>query len=442
MQIEIYLLRYSVILEAKFEAARRIMKGIELFFTFQQKIVIGLTALALVLTACSSDTEETQGEQTVPSAVGFDAKMDSSLQPTTRTPANAIEDITNLHGEGGFGVFGCYTGLYSYMDSNVQPNFMYNEHVTYDSENSKWKYSPIKYWPNGEGMTYDPLITGETPHFVSFMAYAPYSDADASDPATNPNGYCIPAFSNQSVCGNPWLTYQLIPQENLDKQVDLLYAEPQLDQTKQPINDKVTFEFKHALACVGDKVTIVCADGMKDQMKYRVECTSLTAAKVVVKSVVIKYTLTAKARQILWNEGEANWETINSGSPTCTRTVTIVDTADPKDVYQYPTPGEAETLTINDKGVYYIPIELNGNTQKAEVFVTYCTASTTDGTNWSYGADITASDTIILREYTEAYQPGKHLYINVTLNERDINLTAAIVPWDKVNTTSSIPVEM
>jgi len=188
-------------------------------------------------------------------------------------------------------------------------------------------------------------------------------------------------------------------------------------------------------------VAIVCAKGLKDQMQYRVNCTGVTNAKVVVKSVVIKYTLTSKARQILWNAGEANWETISSGEPTCVRTVTIVDEASPQDVYQYPTEGAA--LVIRNKGVYYIPIEVDGYTQSAEVFVTYCTASSYNGTDWTYGADITASDTIILKDYTAAYQPGKHLYINVTLNERDISLTAAIVPWDKVTTSESgIPVEM
>ena len=54
-------------------------------------------------------------------------------------------------------------------------------------------------------------------------------------------------------------------------------------------------------------------------------------------------------------------------------------------------------------------------------------------------ADNTGTATIVLHEeqYKEAYQPGKHLYINVILNQMDIALKAAIYPW-----VTEDPVEM
>ncbi len=409
------------------------MKKIITLIIFQESILLSMMVIALMLTACSNESDEVLSQNQVQEAdpeVTFDVIMGEKMQPTTRTPANVIESVIDLKNAGGFGVFGCYTGLYKYLDSNVHPDFMYNEHLT-STDGSIWTYSPVKYWPNGEGTTYASIITGENPHYVSFMAYAPYSNNITTSPATNPAGYCIPSFSHQGEIGNPWLTYQLIPQANLDKQVDLLYAEPELDRKKLKLGEKVIFKFKHALACVGDRVTIVCSDEFKDQINSRATSLGLAAAKVVVKSLSIKYTLTSKARQTLWNTGDANWTLISSGTPTCTRYVNIIDSE--TDVYHNTNPDLIKTIW--DKGVYYIPMEQTGYPQTAQLFITYCTATTTDGTNWSYSRDISGTASIVMKEFTEAYKPGKHLYINVILGPADITFTCAIAPWDDQNTS-------
>ncbi len=413
------------------------MKKVITLLVLHMKIILPLMAIALTLTACSSDDSEPQHQQVQAGPVSFGVTMVENMQPVTRTPANAIESTLTLKEAGGFGVFACYTGLHKYVDSNIHPDFMYNEHL-FSEDGITWTYSPVKYWPNGEGLTHDTLITGENPHYVSFMAYAPYSDAMSDSPDTNPAGYCITSFSHQGEVGNPWLTYQLIPQANLDKQVDLLYAVPELDRKKLKLGEKVIFKFKHALACVGDRVTIVCSDEFKDQINNRATSLGLTAAKVVVKELSIKYTLTSKGRQTLWNTGDANWSLISSGNPTCTRYVNVIE--EETGVY-YNTNPDLYTA-IWDKGVYYIPAEHVGYAQTAELYITYCTATTEDGVNWSYSRDITGKASLVLKDFPEAYQPGKHLYINIILSPADISLTAAIVPWDKVDTTSSIPVEM
>lgn len=372
---------------------------------------------SLLLAACSSDGNDPSAVTDSTAAVAFSAKMTDDNGFATRAPITNAE--TSAFGQvmtqtrlqtNGFGVFGCYTGLYKYMDSNVKPDFMYNEHITGDGSN--WTYNPVKYWPNGEGMVTG--NTGASKHYVSFLAYAPYSDN-----STGNAGYCIPSFSHQGDLGNPWLTYRL--HETVANQVDLLYAAPQLDQTKPADDSKVSFNFQHALSCVGDKITITCSQGMKNQVASRITG-SITNASVKITAFSIKYTLTSKARLVLWNNNAANWQTIMSENPVCTRTVNI-DV--PVTVYTH---GDANSYVIDNKGVFYIPLEQDGYPQKAELSISYC-ISTYNGTVWNDDTENEGTATITLNSYRDAYQSGKHLYLNITLNQMNIGFTAAIAPW-------------
>ncbi len=390
--------------------------------------------------ACSSDDRELKDEGAV--WVAFDARMGSTAAETRAAgmineavPTNATDD-DELSYYGGFGVFGCYTGLYKYVDSNVHPDFMYNEHVVWQEvpAPASWTYSPIKYWPNGEGQVSG--NTGVNKHYVSFMAYAPWSDNDDSNPGTKPIGYCIPSFSQQGDLGNPWLTYRLIPQEHLNKQVDLLCATSLLDQTKPATDARLPFVFNHALACVGDQVNIICSKGLTGQTASRWNGTTIRGAKVEVTGLTIEYTLTSKARLVLWNNGEANWQTIWSEEPTCKRIVTLLDPDDYTDditIYQNNdgvrySGDDLPSQLISGKGVFYIPKELTGYPQTAKVNIIY-RLSTYNGTDWKTDTEITGSALLTLSTYSAAYKPGQHLYINVTLNPLDIALTAAIYPW-------------
>lgn len=384
----------------------------------------------LLLAACGSDDSTSPANTaTVTSGtqpIMFSAGMGAGKQTTTRATTDINDN--NLSAKGGFGVFGCYTGLHGYSDSNVRPDFMYNEHVTYNETNRVWEYTPVKYWPNGEGEVDG--NTGSNKHYVSFMAYAPYSDN-----YTGASGYCIPSFSLQGEIGNPWLTYRL--HENVANQVDLLYAKhsnehPILDQTKPLATDsKVLFDFNHALACVGDQVTVNLSGALKSQVDSRV-AGPVTNCKVEVTGFEIEYFLTSKARLVLWNQGEANWQAIQSETPTCTRHVTLVDPDDPgDDVVVYAV--DDATIDIQDRwknqGVYYIPVELANYAQTATVTLTY-RVLTYSGSSWKNEFEREGTAVILLREYGKA---GEHIYINVSLNPMDISLTATISPWVEVD---------
>ena len=401
-----------------------------------RKHLLYLFAAALLTVACSGDDTAEAPSVGSTEQVNFSASVADEGDAVTRTPANAIESATNEYfREKGFGVFGCYTGLRKFRESSVSPDFMYNEHVIWNTSTHTWEYTPLKYWPSGEGDVDG--TSGQLPHYVSFFAYAPYSDGDDKYPATNTAGYCIPSFSHQGEPGNPWVTYRL--HTDVDKQVDLLCADPLLDQTKPDKAERLQFQFNHALACVGDRVSIDCSSAMRNELDGQVDGIDIKKVRVELTKLEIEYTLTSKARLVLWNGGEPNWELIYSEDPVCTRTVKLVDAEAPGavPVYVYEKEYNVTPTTIqkgwNDKGIYYIPIEQGNHPQTAQVTIAY-KKSTFDGDHWSEDdAVIEGTVSILLHNYSAAFEPGKHLYINVSINDLTFTVTAAIADWTPGN---------
>ena len=90
---------------------------------------------------------------------------------------DGIEDDDDLQ-TAGFGVFGFYTGTKKIGESgDDKPTsiedkeiVMLNQRVTWDSGNSKWTYSPMRFWPASTGN-------------MSFFAYAPYTSTAADVPS-------------------------------------------------------------------------------------------------------------------------------------------------------------------------------------------------------------------------------------------------------------------
>lgn len=307
-------------------------------------------AIAVLLTlfagvACNEI--ERPEEKMVP--ISFSAAVSDGI--ATRA-TGMIGDDASLQ-TGGFGVFGCYTGLHNYSESDANSSFMYNQELEWVSGDAHWEYNPVKYWPGEEG------------HKVSFFAYAPYSECNGTG--------CIPSCVRYQETADPWVMYRIA--ENPDDQVDLLYATPLLDQTKMAVNERLEFTFKHALACVGDNVTI-----------------STSATGVTLKEVSIDYTLTAKGRLVLWNRGSANWTPIQSEDVVTVRSVSLLT-------------GGHEPLpkTFSGQGLFCIPAEAAGYPQKATIHVTYVVNN----------VEHTATSELMLKGLL---QEGKTLDINITLN--------------------------
>ena len=307
-------------------------------------------AIAVLLTlfagvACNEI--ERPEEKMVP--ISFSAAVSDGI--ATRA-TGMIGDDASLQA-GGFGVFGCYTGLHNYSESDANSSFMYNQELEWVSGDAHWEYNPVKYWPGEEG------------HKVSFFAYAPYSECDGTG--------CIPSCVRYQETADPWVMYRIT--EDPAQQVDLLYATPLLDQTKMAVNERLDFTFKHALACVGDNVTI-----------------STSATGVTLKEVSIDYTLTAKGRLVLWNRGSANWTPIQSEDVVTVRSVSLLT-------------GGHEPLpkTFSGQGLFCIPAEAAGYPQKATIHVTYVVNN----------VEHTATSELMLKGLL---QEGKTLDLNINLN--------------------------
>lgn len=381
-------------------------------------LLTALAVAALLSSACSADGNgELHSQATDQQPVAFDATMADGQEATTRAVPHVI-DVDALKNGTGFGVFACYTGLHHYSDMDAQPDFMYNQQVKWQS--NKWTYSPLKYWPNGEGEVNG--STGEAPHYVSFMAYAPYSDMNAS---TGDEGYCIPSMSLQHELGNPWITYRIHP-EPMDHQVDLLYATPLLDKSKQATAGNLSFAFKHALACAGSEVTVKCSEAMKNYLDGRVNNEGLSKMELVLTGMTITYKLTEKGRLVLWSQGSANWQGIMSESSLVTRTVTYT----PSNHLLYSTAGGGTDYENNDKGVFYIPIHVGNNYQTATVTLTYEVRRYTTAAPSTPIVDRTLSPSAVLTlsDYS-SYEAGKQLTMNFTITDIGMSTSARISDW-------------
>jgi len=363
-------------------------------------IEVVLLIIVLMLTSCSSDTTPVAGAgHAAPLAIGFDASADDA--PTRA--ANAIGASGALASAGGFGVFACNTGLHRYGDVSVSSNFMYNQQVASTDAGLSWRYEPVKYWPNGE----DDGSGATARHRVSFFAYAPYSDLSGASAAS----YCISAFHLQHEQTNPWLTYRLHP--DVAQQVDLLYALPQTDRQRPDVATPVALTFRHALSCVGDKVTVDLTDALRTHYHDMVTGTR-TQVAVRLTAVSITYTLTERGRLVLWTaDGDPNWQTISSGNATTERTVSLTDGL-PHTLYSYNGSAEGGTAwQAEGHGVYYLPIEVEGHPQTAAITVGYDVVTTIAGETSAESR--TTSGVLTLSAVSEGYQAGKNLNIDINI---------------------------
>lgn len=181
-----------------------------------KKFVMGIAAMAaLTLVSCSSDDLDSFSDNSSKNeAISFDGYLGRSAVAVNGS-RGGVKTIDNLQTDG-FGVFGYHNSSATHSATeSFDANLFNNQKVTYS--NSKWTYSPLKFWP----------VQGH----IDFLAYAPYS------------------------AGTFESTYHLKfnVSETITDQIDLLYAKAD-GQTKDNISttgNKVKFHFNHALSRLG-----------------------------------------------------------------------------------------------------------------------------------------------------------------------------------------------
>lgn len=183
-----------------------------------KKIFMGIAAVAaLTLVSCSSDDLNSLSDNSSKNeAISFDGYWGRSAVAVNGSRGSVIDKAEDLQKVSeGFGVFGNYS---STDGEAFGSNLFENQKVTYSTEETKWTYSPKKYWsPQGH---------------IDFLAYAPHVDG-----TTLKNTSCI----------------EFTVAENAADQKDLLWANA-ANQTKannSGIGKKVNFKFAHALSRLG-----------------------------------------------------------------------------------------------------------------------------------------------------------------------------------------------
>ena len=328
-----------------------------------------LVTATLLLVACQHEADEAAvGYVPSSEAISFDAATGG----TETRAVGEINDNATLQAES-FGVFACLTGKESYENTTVSSDFMHNQQVTYAS--SAWTYTPVKYWPNNED------------EHISFFAYAPHEATPKDD------GRCIIDMSKREDLGDPWINYRLPakPWGNYDdtkdnnydaataEQIDLLYGvnsatdKPWFDQTKANYNvsQKMTFTFRHALACTGDEITLQLSDDLRALLNGY--------STITINKVTIVYkNLTSKGRLILNSWGSPNWKEIVSGELTTSRTLVIekvgstaLSTFCNFDLTKTNAADGTRTISTNH-GLFYIPMQVTGTAAPvAEITLNY-----------------------------------------------------------------------
>ena len=183
-----------------------------------KKIFMGIAAVAaLTLVSCSSeDLNSLSDNSSKNEAISFDGYWGRSAVSVNGSRGSVIDKAEDLQKVSeGFGVFGNYS---STDGEAFGSNLFENQKVTYSTEETKWTYSPEKYWsPQGH---------------IDFLAYAPHVDG-----TTLKNTSCI----------------EFTVANNAADQKDLLWANA-ANQTKannSGTGKKVKFQFAHALSRLG-----------------------------------------------------------------------------------------------------------------------------------------------------------------------------------------------
>lgn len=186
-----------------------------------KKFFIGIAAMAaLTLVSCSSDDLDSFSDNSSKNeAISFDGYLGRSAVAVNGTRGGVVT-IDQLKTDG-FGVFGKYT---STDGQTSDANFFKNQKVTYSTTESKWTYSPLKFWPS-DG-------------HIDFLAYAPYVNGTELTDGSKINNFAVSKV--------------------ITDQKDLLWtnATSQITADVTSSKKKVNFQFHHALSRLGYTVNL------------------------------------------------------------------------------------------------------------------------------------------------------------------------------------------
>lgn len=343
------------------------------------------------------------------------AVMFSTYMSTAPESRAEVMDLPALK-EKGFGVLAYHTGTeeYKLKDPNHLPNFMYNQEVTWNAAEENggmWQYTPVKYWPSNPTEK------------ISFFAYAPYTNTFGATGITG--------FTSNTTAGDPKLSFKM--DENVDNQIDLLYSNGAMNLSKQTIEEKVNFRFKHALSRIGFKRVAVIDEnsvengnednGNSELSKHGIKLTDKST--IVINSVAITSSQFGDNGDFNLRTGE--WENYETKSHTYTLTAENGDF-----INSTLTPDNATTvmnLTKDDKYLMVMPTPVidKYSNEQIPVMVTVKYDVITEDPNLAGGESRITSE--ITAPFNFAFQAGRSYNFVLHIGLTSVKLDATVEDW-------------
>lgn len=380
------------------------------------KILMAFVAIAATATVSCTQEEELLNDNgsNVQNPDGDTVTFGTYLSGAPESRASVM-DLPALK-EKGFGVFGYYTETedYNTTSPNHLPNFMYNQEVTWNAAEENggmWQYSPVKYWPNNPTEK------------VSFFAYAPYTNTFGATGITG--------FTSNTTASDPKLSFKM--DENVDKQIDLLYSNGAMNLSKQTIEEKVNFRFKHALSRIGFKRVAVINEnsvengnednGNSELSKHGIKLTDKST--IVINSVAITSSQFGDNGDFNLRTGE--WENYETKSHTYTLTAENGDF-----INSTLTPDNATTvmnLTKDDKYLMVMPTPVidKYSNENIPVLVTIKFDVITEDSKLAGGESRITSE--VTAPFNFAFQAGKSYNFVLHIGLTSVKLDATVEDW-------------
>ena len=304
----------------------------------KKNLFLAAAAVAMLASCSQNDLEAPVVAEAQQTAIEFGTYLGNAASSRAGWGGNmTIEQLKESETNGGgFGIFAYHTDNAVYSSASAKPNFMYNQGVFFDTD---WKYSPVKYWPNeaNASNTDGAGAKSEGVDRVSFFAYAPYVETasgttgiTAFEPANNTNGdpkvsYTVDTDADTAVdllwgvIASDVSTWPNVMGTDMGSSTDPAFTvgKPYLNLLKPKTEQKVKFNFKHALAKINVGVQAV------------VDATAPTTSKLdanETKIYIRSITITSKTADGFGTSGKLNlnnttenvplWEEVNKTTAT------------------------------------------------------------------------------------------------------------------------------
>lgn len=341
-----------------------------------KKFFMGIAAMAaLTLVSCSSDDLDSLSDNSSKNeAISFDGYLGRSAVAVNGSRGSEVKIDELQKSDKGFGVFGNYN---STEDQKFGANLFNNQSVTYSSTESKWKYSPLKYW--------------STQGHIDFLAYAPY-DSKYADKVSNENQKLDFAVNS-----------------DIKNQIDLLWANAK-GQTKQTISstdNKVKFQFAHALSRLG--YTVKLKDAYSD-------------ATITLKNITLAGSIDG-TKPAFYKEGTIDLSKEDKAAKLWTPSTT----ADKQKFVWFSSDQKLATTDYNNPNTDYlfvIPQDFSQKTTGADELYVIVEYTIQTGTT----ALMTSK---VYQKIDKNFEQGKAYKINLTIGLTPIEFNAEVTKWDE-----------